>query len=92
MAMSEWISVKDRLPEGNGEIYGENYEESEMVMIYGKDPYGIAGYGIARCIYDHTDREDKGGWSGTLGDDWVASMCFITHWMPLPEPPKEDEA
>lgn len=31
---------------------------------------------------------------GTAGDDWLEEdieYCYITHWMPLPEPPKEEK-
>lgn len=37
------------------------------------------------AVWDHCD---DGLW--TDGERWV-SKCFVTHWMPLPEPPKESE-
>ena len=89
--MGEWISVKDRLPEGKGELYADCelvIESSNSVLVYGNDPYDDPCFGIACYVYDHRDKTNK-GWDGTLGADWDASLCEITHWMPLPKPPEE---
>lgn len=67
--MSEWISVKDRLP-----------EEREDVLIRVK----CANY----------FNIEQGYYKGN--NEWVNCWCSIrneglypvTHWMPLPEPPK----
>ena len=65
--MSEWISVKDKLP-----------EEFENVIAFNRRGRGKAcdmdicwwnGYSFDRC--------GKRPYSN------------VTHWMPLPEPPKE---
>jgi hypothetical protein len=75
----KWISVKDRLPKGNkpGEV-------SENVIV---------------CT---TDGEVTTGWLDALGSDkwWLVigtddshtcwGLGYVTHWMPLPEPPKEE--
>lgn len=61
-SMSEWISVKERLP-----------EEKQRVIV--------------RCERIGTSV----GW--ILWGEWMTdigpSAGKITHWMPLPEPPKE---
>lgn len=44
--------------------------------------YGRNGYGIVVAIY-----YGDGEW---LTDDLTNITRFVTHWMPLPEPPKED--
>ena len=70
----EWISVKDRLP-----------EPDENVFIYATK-WEAKGYvvGITRR-YRYTDGRDV----------WVEPFpgfepdYHITHWMPLPTPPKE---
>lgn len=30
-------------------------------------------------------------WEGDVGDCDISVSCIITHWMPLPEPPKEED-
>ena len=66
--MSEWISVKDRLPERKGKYlvtwlwaYGTEYENKyvDVVFFRGKT-------------------------------HWAKFEKYITHWMPLPDPPKEN--
>ena len=63
---SEWVSVKDRLPE-NG----------ETVLVY--RPTMKIQYMTSYYWYRFCD-----GAIDIQGND------VITHWMPLPEPPKED--
>lgn len=69
--MSEWISVKDRLP-----------ERLEAVLGYMPN--------LAPCPVVHECFLDSRG-------DWYVPIAFrekklmVTHWMPLPEPPKEKE-
>lgn len=73
----EWISVEDRLPEpDSGEV---------LVWLTG-----------GRCAFDewHMHREDPTGMSTThvleMGLMWRDyEFEDITHWMPLPAPPKE---
>lgn len=66
--MSEWISVKDRLPQATGKYL---------------------------CAV-----KDKRGNLWTIASDWSLEMKswfgdygeiknIVTHWMPLPDPPKE---
>ena len=62
--MSEWISVKDRLPEKDGRYLA--------ITKHYKQPV-IAQY----------TKNEKYPWN------WL--MNNVTHWMPLPEPPKEAE-
>ena len=66
--MSEWINVKDRLPE----------HEDRYLVINGMQQYIMpfkfngVGLGYWECGYRfHSKAND------------------VTHWMPLPEPPKE---
>lgn len=65
--MSEWISVKDRLPEGYKDVL-VCFENS-------------SGYHVDITFY--SDKLD-------YGEGWYLT-ADITHWMPLPEPPKEDK-
>lgn len=77
VTIREWISVKDRLPKG-----AKAGETSENV--------------IALTI----DGEVTTGWMDALGSDkwWLVigtddthtcwGLGYVTHWMPLPQPPK----
>lgn len=56
----EWISVKDRLPDG----------ELVLINVHQRD-YLIAEY-------------TNGAW----WNDSIGFVHGVTHWMPLPEPPK----
>jgi hypothetical protein len=69
----EWISVKDRLP-----------EEWEQVLITGMSTSG-APLGV------HLG-ELRDGWHFALSEDGGCDPNLdenVTHWMPLPTPPKE---
>ena len=59
--MSEWISVKDRLP-----------DMGVPVLVWDKDGFA------------YVDTYVKWGWAIALAENEV------THWMPLPEPPWEE--
>jgi hypothetical protein len=74
--MSEWISVRDRMPEEPGAylVALVTYrQERYLAVAYPRDGWwDVAGW----CReYKHRD--------GVHNFD-------VTHWMPLPEPPKED--
>lgn len=51
-------------------------KDKEVLCLLGDGEFWLA-------VWDHCD---DGLW--TDGERWV-SKCFVTHWMPLPEPPKE---
>lgn len=77
--MSEWISVKDRLPKSI----------INKVLVHCKN--GYIGFGHyeefkgAKCWYNLE--------SGEPFTKWDLNGCesyAVTHWMPLPEPPKEE--
>lgn len=76
--MSKWISVKDRLPDRDG----LTDDETEYVLVCENTETGYQNVSV--CGYEKT------GWS-----DWdnfgTINSGLITHWMPLPEAPKEDE-
>jgi hypothetical protein len=74
---SKWISVKERLP-----------EENELVLAYGLD-YG-KGPGKHYVVAER--RFDKFYYIDSNGIE-LERLDYITHWMPLPEPPvgKEGE-
>ena len=72
---SEWISVEERLPEN----YGSVLVACEGTTIGGTAPIAIRSYG--------------GGFWSLVDADGTAYLteymhAVVTHWMPLPEPPK----
>lgn len=71
--MNEWISVKDRLPDEDGEvlIYMPNEDWEELIAIV---PFSVEH----KKFYSYSDE---------VAID--QELKRITHWMPLPEPPKE---
>ena len=72
---SEWISVAERLPKN----YRPVLVACEGLTIGGYAPIAIGSYG--------------GGFWSLADADGTAYLtkymrCTVTHWMPLPEPPK----
>lgn len=74
--MPEWISVKDRLPEGY---------DTYLVLVHGKPNKHITLFEA----YELAEYLPSDGWYIETYPDWDEPI--ITHWMPLPEPPKEDD-
>lgn len=71
----QWFSVEDRLPEPGVPV---------LVNYIGTDelPYadGVVAWTDWGALW----------WEGSLADSEDEVTVPITHWMPLPEPPKED--
>ena len=78
---SQWISVKDRLPDVHKTKSG--YEKTVVIATNGKTVRAMI-YERA-CIYGKTKYRWKWMW------DRIYHGNDITQWMPLPEPPDEDE-
>jgi hypothetical protein len=79
-----WISVKDRLPDSAG----------VAVLVSATSQYGqqhvfeaFIGYGdFIWYTMDCTKMENRRITCNEVSNHWK-----ITHWMPLPEPPKEED-
>lgn len=70
----EWISVKDRMPEDG---LSENQRQIKvLVAIKAKNGYTVRSQVRGKLFSDCWD------WKYSAGD--------VTHWMPLPAPPKEE--
>ena len=69
--MSDWISVKERLPEVAG----------EYLVVYHP------------CYWDDVKEDLRVGIDSFRGKTAWAKKKYqrVTHWMPLPEPPKENQ-
>lgn len=73
--MMEWISVKDRLPRDN---------TFALVCVSGKPKKNIS----LENAYELAEFDMDEGWILEMWPEWEGPK--VTHWMPLPEPPKED--
>lgn len=74
--VQKWISVEDRLP-----------EDDVDVIVYAVSNNG--GYTIAVTFHTHTLYGlNIEGWASPW--QYFTSHYTITHWMPMPEPPKEE--
>ena len=75
----EWISVEDRLPDVV--VTTNSYFETKTVLAWADD----------RCVFGcfKIYRYDNSFEFYGLDEDETWCNYEVTHWMPLPEPPKE---
>lgn len=85
-----WISVEERLPEKDGDYFCY----CPVLNIGGKDipRYEVYGFTLhAEEFYDLKMTGHKGvAWYWYDGEYGYCATKAVTHWMPLPEPPKEE--
>ena len=74
--MSNWISVKDRLPEDQDECF---------IFVPTFDSRGVKS---TPYVLHGTYWEECEEWTTCEGENF--SIDEVTHWQPLPEPPEED--
>lgn len=76
ISIGQWISIKERPPIDETKDYQKKWEENPEFLVMIKD--GV----VPTCLYfDGVD------WYANDGESFTYN---VTHWMPLPEPPKED--
>ena len=80
MAEMKWIPVTERLPEE----LPENKGKKVIDCIVAHDPYGN-GKLKSQFGQRRWDKYSNSWYWAKIGG------CTVTHWMPLPEPPKEVE-
>lgn len=72
--MSEWISVKDRLPDGFAVV---------LALVSGKPKTNL----VLDCAYELAEYLPGEGWYIETYPDWDDPI--ITYWMELPYPPDD---
>ena len=79
-----WISVKDRLPEEKENPLRLDFQEVICFCDFGGVPKrtDVRTYGFGKRHWEN----EPHFWHGPTMMDGV-----VTHWMPMPEPPKGDE-
>lgn len=90
----QWINVKDRLPEYNTQVlvFREKIYAKENAsisdMLYEGHSIEVSSYSRADMTLVNRYRA-KGDHSCDycVKDDWTTTK--VSHWMPLPEPPKD---
>ena len=92
---NEWVSVEERLPETDGQ---NTHDYDVLVYIPKRD--GCHQHGIYIGKLKKVPADD-GSWNfwgiKTESSEWTVwgwgyfENPVVTHWMPLPERPKEDE-
>ena len=106
VTVQEWISVKDRLPEPEQEVFVcvrskiSNYSYVCCAMHVPENWYRQSSVFCwdFECYDEYDEEQDdyivKQGWYESIHnwDDYsvVGIEDIVTHWMPSPEPPKEE--
>lgn len=76
VTFQQWIPVTERLPDKELWEYMKKYNQDNMEVLV-----MIKGAKEATTLY----YDDDGDFCDDEGNAWL-----VTHWMPLPEPVKED--
>jgi Protein of unknown function (DUF551). len=99
--LNEWISTKDRLPESGEEVLftceirPANRQYCCIGYYAASKTICVSAYSD-ECDVEYDEESDEyyllEGWYESIknGDDFssVVISDFVTHWMPLPSPPK----
>ena len=81
--VQEWISVDDRLPEKDGEYlvwFGKRvFKQYAKVLSFAKDGETVDKYDLCN---------EKNVWFYDDSECGYIACRDVTHWMPIPRPPK----
>ena len=79
-AVPKWISVEERLPERTNPLHAR---DTYLVRLES---------GCIKTLFYEYDNSDRcrPGMSPLFSEGWEKTAVPVTHWMPLPAPPKEE--
>lgn len=101
--MNEWINVKDRLPQDGQKVLGIDDLQDQWVVSFNfsKKTYRMGDkviYHVIPGCYEWDFETDNSLCCfcvcpkfNTIPIDRHPEKRTITHWMPLPEPPKSED-
>ncbi len=79
--MSEWISVENKLPKNNNKNFVVILDEGDQKR------YAIASYYFEQKG-SRLFKKREAFWE-VYRADTIMRPFFVSHWMPLPEPPED---
>lgn len=82
----KWISVEERLPGDCEHVLCRIEEECMYYDATGGEVFAMDSY----LCEAHYRRGKYKGWYKAVSPDISSCTNNVTHWMPLPDPPKED--
>ena len=83
-----WISVKDRLPERAGKYLVVSKTALAELPPHVKTAWFLNNKRDNYQFEYEGEPNEPGFYNGDGEGDWVER--YVTHWLPLPEPPKEE--
>ena len=84
-AEQTWIPVTERLPEKDGKYL------VHRVICNGVSTMSVAGFAHkGKNVHEYDLRKHKNVWYDYDGEVGYYPLSYVIHWLPLPEPPKEE--
>lgn len=83
--MNNWISVKDKLPTESGRYLTCLEFGNKLSVVFNNFAVNLAD------IHDSLENKNYSGWydyDNYDGIEYCEEIKNITHWMPIPEPPR----
>lgn len=87
-AIMEWTKCRERLPSEDGRylVVQNLFGRAQMIKVcsFSNDLYNVDEYDFPKKDY-----KNKAGWYGCDNETGYYEVASVTHWMPLPEYPKD---
>jgi Protein of unknown function (DUF551) len=83
--MTNWISVKDKLPENKCKVFGFDINSNALYALWFQDNEFLH---ISACEYFQFLKKIEDIKFLTIS--YPLPIEGVTHWIPIPEPPKNE--